>query len=168
MTWPPSFLPQTATPLETAWTAATLFGVLVAGAGVSLSTVNLRAARRAHHRITMTSSRSALYRMITGEALRNEWIAWTVLVLLLIKLVLLCVLGALAMVTPEPIRPEVRWVDVIGAALLIIDAALLVVAVVLLTVGSMLNRRNRHQLTNRIAGRLLREEWARRQQEAAK
>jgi hypothetical protein len=68
----------------------------------------------------------------------------------------------LAIETPPPVVPEVAMLDTVGTAVLVVGAVLLASAATLLSVGSALNRRDRHRLVSRITAQLLVELRARR------
>lgn len=163
MPWPS--LPPTADMVETAWTGATSFGALVAAIGAGITTQNLQAARRAHHRACTTAPVNRLHTMITMQAVRNETISVTTLVLLLGVLVLFVIIGIYAMLTPDPIREELRMVDLVTTLGLVLGALVVTVAVVMMMAGSILNRRDRHRMTNLVAGNLLAEMIAKRRAE---
>jgi uncharacterized membrane protein (DUF485 family) len=162
MTGWPNVLPPTANGIETVWSASTAVGTTVAAIGAGITTTNLRAARRAYRRALLGGATNQLHVAITEQAVRNESIAVAALVLLLVMLALFVIVGVVAMWTPEPLRPEVQVTDVLAAGVLVAGVVIASIAVILLTVGSILNRRDRHRLTNRITGRLLTEEMARR------
>lgn len=153
MPWPE--LPVTAGVAETVWTAATAVGVVVAALGASITTTNLRAAQRAHRRACSAAPVNRLHTSITAQAVRNEALSVGVLSLLLFVLALFVAIGVVAMLTPEPVREALRAGSVASSLVLVAGAMLVTVTTVVLSVGSVLNRRDRHRLVNRIAGRLL-------------
>lgn len=153
-------LPPTADVSEAVWTLATALGTLVAAIGAGLTTTNLRAARRAHRRAVTTANR--LHTMITGQAVRNEAISVGVLAVLLVTLATFAAIGAFAMLTPDPVRAELRTVDFVTTMGLVSGAVIVTIATAALTIGSVLNRRDRHRLTNLITGRILADQMARR------
>jgi Trk-type K+ transport system membrane component len=161
MPWPS--LPPTADVVETVWTACTAFGTLVAAIGAGITTTNLRSALRAHQRATTTAPVNRLHTMITEQAVRNESISAAALALLLAVLALFVAIGVYAMFSPDPIRAELREVDLVTTVVLVVGAAVTTVAVAMLAVGSVLNRRDRHRLVNRITGQLIGEQMERRQ-----
>jgi hypothetical protein len=99
---------------------------------------------------------------LTEHDVRTEWVLVAVLVLLLAMLLLFAGVGVLAMLTPPPVREDTQVADNFTAGVLVAGAFIATVAVVLLTTLSVLNRRDRHRITNQVTGRLLTEEMARR------
>jgi hypothetical protein len=161
--WPS--LPPTATVPETVWTAASMLGLLVAVFGAGITSTNLRAARRAHRHACQAGGPDVpLNALITWQAVRNELLAVVVVGLLAVVLALFVGVGVLAMLTMEPQRPELVREQMVTIAVLVAGVVLFAAISALLTIGSALNRRDRHELTNRITGRLLREQWAHRQE----
>lgn len=160
-------LPDTADIAETVWTGVTALGTLAAAVGAGMTATNLKAARRAARRARAAAPAIPLHLAITGQAVRNELLTVATLTLLLVVLALFVVIGAAAMLTPEPVRRELRAEDLIATVALVIGAVLVTVATVLLTIGSILNRRDRHRLVNQITGQYLREQLARRAAERA-
>lgn len=158
-----NWLPATADVAEAVWTIVTTVGTLIAAIGAAITMTNLRAAQRANRRACAADPINQLHTDITGQALRNEWIGVGVLGLLLVTLGLFVGIGVLAIVTPDPIRQELRDADLVTTRVLVVGTLLVTAAVIAMTIGSILNRRARHRLTNRITGQLLREAMARRQ-----
>lgn len=152
----PNLLPATADAVETIWTAATSLGVLASAIGAGITTSNLRAARRARRLAIGAVPANRLHIMITDQAVRNEWISVVTLLFLLVMLALFVAIGGFAMLTPDPVRPELRAVDFVTTVVLVIGALIATAAALMLTIGSILNRRDRHRLMNRITARLLR------------
>jgi ABC-type uncharacterized transport system fused permease/ATPase subunit len=159
--WPS--LPPTATMPETVWTAASMLGLLVAVFGAGITSTNLRAARRSYQRARQAVPAVPLHTLITWQAARNELLSVVVIGILAVVLALFVGVGVLAMLTTEPQRPEVVREQMVTISVLVAGVVLFVVISALLTIGSLLNRRDRHELTNRITGRLLREQMAHRQ-----
>jgi uncharacterized BrkB/YihY/UPF0761 family membrane protein len=162
MTAWPNLLPPTADLLETVWTVTTAAGTGIAALGAGITTTNLLAAVRAHRRATGAETPNRLHTAITGQSVRNEIFSVVVLSLLLFVLALFVAIGILAMLTPEPVRAELRTEDLVTTVVLVIGAAVVTIATVTLTIGSVLNRRDRHRVTNRITARLLRTQMERR------
>lgn len=158
----PSVLPDTASAAETVWTGATAIGTIAASFGAGITTSNLRAARKAAGRARAAVPVVPLHTAITDQAVRNEAISAATLVLLLVMLTLFVTVGVVSMATPEPVREELKLADQVVVVVLLVGAGLATVAAILLTLGSILNRRDRHRLTNRITGRLIREQLAAR------
>lgn len=159
--WPS--LPPTATMPETVWTAASMLGLLVAVFGAGITSTNLRAARRSYRRACRAVPAVPLHTLITWQAARNELLSVVVVGLLAVVLALFVGVGILQMLTPEPQRPEVVREQMVTIVVLVAGVVLFAAISALLTIGSLLNRRDRHELTNRITGRLLQEQWAHRQ-----
>lgn len=158
--WPS--LPPTASLVETVWTVTTAVGTGFAAAGAGITASNLRAARRAHGRASLRNPPNRLHVLITHQALRNEWFSVSALTLALLMLTVFVSIGILAMVTPEPVRVELKMEDLAVTLALVFGAMVGTAIAIVLTVGSVLNRRDRHRLTNAITGRLLSEQMARR------
>lgn len=158
--WPS--LPETATAPETIWTVASTLGLLVALVGVSITNSNLRAARRAHRRACQAVPGVPLHTLVAWQAVRNELLSVAVIGVLSVILALFVGVGVMSMLTMEPQRPEVLREQMVTIAVLLAGDLLFAAISILLTIGSLLNRRDRHAVTNRITGRLLREQMARR------
>src|SRR5436190_6087069 len=103
--WPN--LPETSTVPEVIWTAASAVGLFVALLGAGITSTTLRAARRAHRRACRVVPAVPLHTLITWQAVRNEVLSVTVIGVLAVVLALFVVVGVLAMLTPEPLHPEV-------------------------------------------------------------
>lgn len=148
---------------EVVWTVATVLGSLMAAIGLAITRSNLLAALRAHRRARATVPVNHLHTAITEQSVRNEAISVIVLALLLVKLLLYAWVGVVALGTSEIANLEsVEYLRILTTTVLLIGATLLSVAVVLLSVGSIQNRRDRHRMTNRITGHLLREDLVKR------
>jgi hypothetical protein len=155
-------VPSTASPAEILWTGAAFVAMVAVMIGLGFTLVNLKAASRAYARSCDLNPPEALYIGLTWKDLRNEWLTVAVLLLLLVKLLGYVGLGVLAIETPPPVVPEVAMLDTVGTAVLVVGVVLLATAATLLSVGSAINRRDRHRLVNRITAQLLVEIRARR------
>lgn len=150
-----SGLPSTASASEIAWTGASLAATLAVLAGLGFTLANLKAAARAYRRACRLEPPEELYIALAWKDLRNERLTVAALVVLLVKLLGYVGVGVLAMETPPPVLPAVATLDTVATGVLVVGVVLLATAAGLLSLGSALNRRDRHRLVNQITAQLL-------------